>query len=164
MNLNCQRCGTSLRGTPSAPPGAAYCSLGCAALARIPVDADGNFPVNAPLLRLLAIAALYFNQLLFWSVSAFLLRQGKPVPAARLEVVAWICALGVWAGLLLARRAEGVAHRKDHALDLIAAALMLAVVATGTPAEARMPILAGVNATLLAWNFRHVFKSRKAAS
>ena len=44
---------------------------------QIPVDAKGNYPVNAALVTVLAVGFVVFNQLLGWGLVDFMADQGR---------------------------------------------------------------------------------------
>ncbi|HEU5080439.1 MAG TPA: hypothetical protein VFT72_14600 [Opitutaceae bacterium] len=119
------------------------------------MDANGNFPINAHLLRLILVGALYFNQLLVWAVSSVLIHQERLVTAKRLSKVDLILAVAVWVSILVVQKCEHVFRRKDLALALLSAVIMATVVLRDL---SPLPTLAAVNAALLIWNFRSVFR------
>lgn len=159
MSSSCLRCGARMTSLVGA--GTPYCSCGCAALAWIPVDADGNFPINAHLLRLILVGGLFFNQLLVWSVSAWLIHSERLVLAHRMAVADIVLAFAVWLSVLWVQIGESVLRRKDVALDFVTLAILAATVLRG---GSMLPTLAAVNLVLLAWNFRAIFRRAAESS
>jgi hypothetical protein len=74
-----------------------FSSIGAAVRSRIPVDAQGNFPINRTLIAVLGFALALFNQALFWLLAVLIQGQGRPVPAGRFL----LASLGVGAALWL---------------------------------------------------------------
>lgn len=153
MSSSCLRCGARM--TSVAGAAAPYCSCGCAALARIPVDKDGNFPINAHLVRLILVGGLFFNQLLVCSVSAWMIHKERLELAHRMSVAGLVLAVAVWFSVLVVQIGEGVLRRKDVALDFLTLAIFVAIVLRG---GSILPALAVLNGILLLWNFRTIFR------
>lgn len=135
-----------------------YCCAGCALRARVPVDARGNYPVNADLVGALAVGFLYFNQLMDWALGSLVARQGKAILAQRFIFGSVVMAVLVWLGVLFLQRRAGALRGKDY----VVAAVSLTLIVTGVRA---MPvdeaILAGANALVLIWAFRGVFRRKR---
>jgi hypothetical protein len=168
--VTCGHCGVPFKtrggGSDSRTPGRYFCCAGCAMLARVPVDEEGRFPVNAPLVSLLATGFLYFNQLLFWLLAALLAMQGKGVLSARFYWVSAVVAAGVW-GTVAFLQWRGRAARKTDAVALALAlgvhAWMLAV-APGAGGAVAVPSawpMVAANTVLLAWSLRGIRRGRK---
>lgn len=120
-------------------------------LGRIPVDGQGQFPVNAHLVSALATGFLLFNQVLFWLVAVLLVREGKAVPALRFVWMSGGTALAVWLSLAWMLWRE----RTLRAVEMAAMAAGLAGLGWACH---RKPPSAGeaavVSALLAAWVFR----------
>jgi hypothetical protein len=152
----CPTCGLPVRIAPAASSEPAYCCAGCALVARIPVDADGNFPVNTALIGALATGFVLFNQALFWGLSLLLAGEGRPDTA---RVFAWlsVAAGAVGWGMLLVQQ---VRSRGVRATELLVGALTGGLVICGfvsagdgrfvpTPAT-----VLGGSLAYLAWAYR----------
>ncbi len=157
MRVHCHYCGLPFRvrrveeGRPS------YCCTGCAVLARVPVDAAGNYPVNAHLVSALAVGFLYFNQLLMWGLAVLLAREGNADLALRFRWIGVAAAFAVWLSVLWVQRKEGAARGKDYAFSLLVLALLIAGAAGSAH---RGWLLATANAAGLAWSFRGLLRKR----
>lgn len=135
-----------------------FCSAGCAVRARVPVDAQGNYPVNADLIGTLAVGFLYFNQLLDWVLHALVAAQGKAFLAQRFIFAGVVLAVLVWLGVLLLQRRAGPLRGKDYVVAAVSLALIAAAVREVPVAE---NLLAGANALVLIWAFRGVFRRKR---
>jgi hypothetical protein len=148
----CRYCGLPFKVRRVEPGQEYFCCTGCAMLARVPVDSQGQFPVNAHLISALVIAFLFFNQLLFWLLGAVLGRDGtQTVLAQRFGWLAAAMALVVWLTVLVVQRREKAAR----AGDLVVAGLTLGV--HGIAFHVLPPVaayMAGANAFLLVWSSR----------
>ncbi len=120
----CAHCGLPLRGRPPSDGAPRYCCLGCAMVARIPVDEAGQFPVNGALVTALATGFIAFNQILFALLSFLLRAEQKATLAERFAWLSWgtAWALGVVLAVLFWRNG---ARRWDVLLLVLAAALWL---------------------------------------
>jgi hypothetical protein len=136
-----------------------FCCTGCAMLARVPVDAQGQFPVNSHLVFALLTGFFYFNQLLFWILATLLSRDADgTVLALRFGWLAAGTALVVWGTVLLVQLRE----RTARAPDFVVAALVLTTHAIAfriTPPSA--PCMAAANAVLLGWSLRGLLRRRQ---
>jgi hypothetical protein len=156
----CRYCGLPFKVHRVEPGRDYFCCTGCAMLARVPVDADGQFPVNAHLVSALVVGFLYFNQLLFWLLGLLSDRDAAHAAVAtRLHWMAAAAALAVWAGVFWLQRRE----RSGRAADGIVVILVLGVHAlafrTLPPSAACM---AGANAALLLWSARGVLRAKRS--
>jgi hypothetical protein len=166
--VTCGHCGVPFKtrggGRDSRTPGRYFCCTGCAMLARVPVDEEGRFPVNAQLVSLLATGFLYFNQLLFWLLAALLAMQGKGALSARFYWASAAAAAGVWGAVAVLQWRERVARKADViALAFGVCAWMLAIAPNGGSATAVPPAwpMAAANTALIAWNMRGILRGRK---
>lgn len=78
-------------------------STGAAIRSRIPVDAQGNFPINRTLIAVLAFGLALFNQALFWLLAVLIEGQGRPVPAGRFLLASVILGALLWLILAVAQ-------------------------------------------------------------
>lgn len=156
-SVTCRHCGLPFRVSRVEPGKDYFCCTGCAILSRIPVDGRGNYPVNAHLISALALAFLYFNQLLFWAMSVLLAREGRLVLAERFAWIGTGAALCVWLGVVIVQRREGAARRKDILFGALSLLLLLAACRSLPPVA---PLLAAANAVWLVWSFRGVLRKR----
>lgn len=149
--VTCEYCGLPFRVRRSEPGRPVYCCTGCAMLGRIPVDDQGQFPVNGHLVSALVTGFVVFNQLLFWLVAELLVREGRAAQAARFFWLSAGAAGAVWLSLLWLQWRE----REFHTAEKIA---MLAGVAGLGAAYCQRPpppaLLAGLSAALAVWTFR----------
>lgn len=91
-----------------------FSSIGRAVRSRIPVDAQGNFPVNRTLIAVLVFALALFNQALFWLLSVLLGGQGRPITAERFMLGSLALGAVLWVILVVAHvRVAGGCARKD---------------------------------------------------
>jgi hypothetical protein len=158
--VNCRYCGIPFHVRRNEPGQDYFCCSGCALLARVPVDAQGNFPVNAHLVWALALGFLYFNQLLAWAVAALLLREGRAALADRFWWITISAAFAVWLGVFWLQHKEKVARGKDYAFGIICLTLLGAAFVAWPP---RGGLLAAANAIWLGWAFRGLLR-RKVSS
>ena len=159
--VTCLHCGASFRTATSSfrsSPGP-FCSAGCGIAGRIPVDKDGQYPVNAALLSGLAIGLLYFNEILF----ALLARTATAVQPARSvtsEHFLWFSAgLGglVWLGVVVVNLRLNLLRKPDIAVIVP----ILAAIGVACRHFPPAPIeIIGGNAILLAWSTRGLIKKR----
>ncbi|HEY8932831.1 MAG TPA: hypothetical protein VIM44_05925 [Rariglobus sp.] len=128
--------------------------IGRAIASRIPVDAQGNFPINRTLIAVLAFGLALFNQALFWLLAVLIRGQGRPVPADRfLFASVWLGA-ALWLILVvLQTRVTGGGRRNDWLVMLLTGGLLGAGVTTISPGCALMAV-----GLLTAWNLRDLKK------
>ncbi len=157
MKVTCEHCGLPFS-TPRSEPGrAVYCCSGCALAARVPVDAQGQFPVNAALVTALGVGFVFFNQVLFWLLAVLLARD--PDAAANAVRFTWASlGVGVAVGLALAsfQISAGARRTADWAVLVAAAGLLACGVVNAHPGVA-----VGGNALLAAWALRGLMRERK---
>jgi hypothetical protein len=155
----CRYCGLPFKVRRVEPGQDYFCCTGCAILARVPVDADGQFPVNRHLVGALVTGFLYFNQLLFWLLAILLARdEGGALQAGRF---AWLSAGAggvVWLTILIVQLRE----RAARASDFVVAALVLASHALAASVEQpSLTCMAAANALFLLWSLRGVLRRRR---
>lgn len=138
-----------------------FCCTGCAMLARVPVDAQGQFPVNAHLIAALVTGFLYFNQLLFWGLASLL--AGDTSQRVLAERFGWLSAgtaLAVWLVVLSLQIRERTARTSDFVmLALVLGAHALAFRAWPPSALC----MAMSNAAVLLWSSRGLLKRKPRA-
>ena len=118
--------------------------------ARIPVDAQGNFPINATLIATLATGVLFFNQLLFWLLAWILAGRGRDVTAHRCLLGSLVIGLVVW---LILAWAQKWATGGGRLADWLIIALTGVLVGLGAAMETPACQAAGV-ALLIGWSAR----------
>ena len=79
----------------SPAPDGRFASTGEAIRSRIPVDANGNFPVNRTLTGVLVLGVAFFNQVIFWPLAVQLAGRGNEITSAR------FVSASVWLGAVL---------------------------------------------------------------
>jgi hypothetical protein len=153
----CHRCGAPA-GVASAPANRpVFCCAGCLVASQIPVDAKGNYPVNAALVTVLAVGFVVFNQLLGWGLVDFMADQGRARAAA-------LCAFaslgaGAFAGMIAVReqvRGAGGVRVLDSAVVAVAILLVAIGVALGAPGFG-----VTANALLLGWCCRGLLRKKR---
>jgi len=154
-SVTCAYCGLPFKVRRVTPGRAVYCCTGCAVASRIPVDAKGDFPVNAALVSALATGFVYFNQLLFWGLATLLAGEGRTDAAATCARVSWCAGAVTWLVLAVALVRSGPAR----AADLLLLGASLALVVTGW-LMGSLACAAGANGLLLAWSVRGLLKKK----
>ena len=156
MKVVCEHCGLPFSVSRVAPGSAVFCCSGCALAARVPVDANGHFPVNAALVSALGAGFGFFNQALFALLAVLLAREADgAVNAGRF---AWASLLtGVVLAMVLAVFQARVGARRwvDWTVFTACAAMVALGLVTKSPGCA----LAG-NFGLIAWSARGVGRKR----
>ena len=157
----CRYCGLPFKVRRVEPGRDYFCCTGCAMLARVPVDAQGQFPVNAQLVSALVVGFLYFNQVLFWLLSVLLARDDAQVLLA--NRFAWLAAgaaLVVWLSVMLVQLREKSARAGDVAFALAVLAAHGFACRSLPPSSATMAV---ANAVLLLWSARGVLRGKRRA-
>ncbi|MDR0352481.1 MAG: hypothetical protein LBI02_03705 [Opitutaceae bacterium] len=157
----CRYCGQPFKARRVEPGRDYFCCTGCALLARVPVDAKGQFPVNAQLVSALALGFLFFNELLCWLSGVLLTARTDGAAAARFLWIAAALALVTWAGVGIIQLRERAARAAD------VAALALALGAHGWAALREQPpaawLMAAANAGLIGWSLRGIWRRARLA-
>ncbi len=151
----CHHCGRTFRIWRVESGRPVFCCTGCAVVNGIPVDAQGNFPVNATLVSALAAGFVYFNQLLFWVLTALLAGEGKADLAGKTAMVSLLAGAATWlvlTGWLLRASASRIG-------DWVVAGLALAIGIAGWAAGS-LACFAAANGLLLGWSVRGLFKKK----
>jgi hypothetical protein len=157
--LTCKHCGTALRTAagPLPPKQGLFCSAGCGLLGHIPIDKDGQFPVNAALLAGLAIGLLYFNEALFALLARAAVQHARSDTAVWFQWLSSISGGLVWLGVAVVHWRLQLTGKRDKAALLITLAVM------GTSCHQLPPApmeIIGANTILLAWSARGLIKKR----
>lgn len=117
MKVTCEHCGLPFAAVRAKPGRALYCCSGCALAARVPVDANGQFPVNAALVTALGLGFGLFNQLLFWLLAMLVARRDEGLEnAARLAWFSFAVGAAVWAALVVCQAQVGARRGADWVL------------------------------------------------
>lgn len=130
-------------------------------LARVPVDPQGQFPVNGHLISALVTGFFYFNQLLFWLLGLLIARDEAQVSlATRFGWLAAGTAFVVWTAVLVVQLREKSARTGDFIVAGIVLAVHGAAFRVLPPSAACM---AGANALLLLWSMRGLLRRKRPA-
>jgi hypothetical protein len=147
----CDHCGLPFRVTRVRPGQPVYCCSGCALAARVPVDAQGQFPVNGALVTALGVGFVAFNQLLFWLLAVLLVREGQIETAGKLTLASLGAGVAVWGAVVWLQIAVGA----RRGLDLLVMAVAVAALGLAFYSSEPCVALAG-NLGLIAWSLRGV--------
>lgn len=162
ITLECARCGQPL-GSATEPPDEMrppFCSLGCVVRAKVPVDKEGNFPVNRTLGVALAVGFLMFNQLLCWSLVAMAERRDRLSLAHDFERAELITAIFLFVAIVTLQ----LLYRTQRAKEWLLTAVCLALLAKGiSTVPLSGPLLAAANGVILIWSGRGIFQSSARA-
>ena len=156
--VHCEHCGQAFRVSRIEENRDYFCCAGCALRARVPVDTEGNYPVNADLIGALVLGFLYFNQLLDWGLGSLVAWQGKALLAQRFAFGGAVLGVMVWFGVVLLQRRAGPLRGKDYVVAAISLTLIIASVQS-TPLAASL--LAAANALGLTWAFRGIARRKE---
>ena len=127
-----------------------FSCIGSAIARRIPVDAQGNFPINRTLIAVLAFGLALFNQALFWLLAVLIRGQGRPIPADRFLFASVGLGAALWLILVfLQTRVTGGGRRNDWLVLLLTGGLLGVGVGTVSPGCALMAV-----GLLTAWGAR----------
>jgi len=155
----CQHCGQVFTASKKVRKGdETFCNAGCGVRARVPVDAQGNFPVNQHLIAVLSVAFLFFNQVLTASLSALLGHRGRVEISLKLAWISFGLGVLVWLATWVIQKREAVLR----VTDVVFAGLTLAMLgAAAWKTAPRMGLALAAVSILLVWNFRGlVFRQR----
>lgn len=158
MKVVCEHCGLPFSVARVAPGKPAFCCSGCALAARLPVDANGQFPVNAALATALGVGFVFFNQSLFWLLAILLARradEASAVNAGRFEIASLAAGAAVWFALAFFQTGAGARRVVDR--------LWLAVTLAGLGwalATARPELALAANAGLAGWALRGLARKK----
>lgn len=150
MKVVCAHCKLPFSVARVVPGRAVYCCSGCALAARVPVDAQGQFPVNAALLGALGLGFAFFNQALFWLLAVLVARDPEGAAnATRLGWASFGVGWGAWMGLAWSQFQAGA----RRPADVIVGALTLGLWAWAA-LRASLPLAVLANALFAAWALR----------
>ncbi len=153
-DLRCEYSGVPIHVARPQPGRAYFSCTGCAIASRIPVSADGNFPINRTLIGVLALGLVFFNQALFWLLAVLLKGQGKTVVSERFLIGSLAVGGALWLVLAIAQwRATGGGRATDWLVIGVTGALGAAGVVAVSPGC----MLAAVT-LLAAWGVRGLGK------
>lgn len=147
----CDHCGLPFRVARVRPGQPVYCCSGCALAARVPVDAQGQFPVNGALVTALGVGFVAFNQLLFWLLAVLLVREGQIETAGKLTLASLGAGVAVWGAVVWLQIAVGARRGLDLLVMAVAASALGLAIYSSEPCVA----LVG-NLGLIAWSLRGV--------
>ena len=158
MKVICEHCALPFSVTRLAPGRPVYCCSGCALAARVPVDAQGQFPVNAALGAALTLAFVGFNQVLFWLLSTLLAREADSWVNAVRFGWASLCTAGLfWVVVAATQWRLGARSGADTAILFLSGSGMITGLLTTSPAYAAL-----ANLVLAAWSLRGLRRKRLA--
>ncbi|MDF3058332.1 MAG: hypothetical protein K0R17_2547 [Rariglobus sp.] len=127
-----------------------YSCTGSFLASRIPVDENGNFPINRTLIAVLAGGLLFFNQGLFWLLAELLAGQGRDVVANRFLVASLAVGAGLWLVLTLVQaKATGGGRMSDWLVVALTGGLGAAGLLAKSPACLVAAVL-----LLMVWGLR----------
>lgn len=149
--VQCQYCGLPFRVRRIEAGRAYYCCSGCALVSRLPPGGvEGRYPVVPLLVAGLAVAFMYFNEVLFWTLALEIAREHRPETALAFARLSTGLGFLVWAALVFGLGRAAV-NRWSDAL-MMAATGALVVTAIWPPLSAGG--IAGANAALGLWVVR----------
>lgn len=151
----CDHCGRAIRVRRVDEKRDYFCCAGCALRARVPIDREGNYPVNGALVSALVVGFLYFNQLLDWGLAALVAHQGKAGLAQRFTAGGATLAIMVWLGLVWLEFRAGPPRGKDLLVGAVTLALIVSSFRSVPPS---LGLCVSANAVLLVWVFRGIFR------
>jgi hypothetical protein len=146
--VQCEYCGLPFNVRRIEPGHRYFCCSGCALISRLPPGGvEGRYPVVPALIAALVAFVLFFNEVLFWSLSLEVGREGRLETAhllarvsAELGAVMWLAlAAGLW---------SAVTRRLVDALLTVVTGALIGV-AFWPPLSAGW--LVGANAALALW-------------
>jgi len=157
MKVTCEHCGLPFAVARATPGRALYCCSGCALAARVPVDASGQFPVNATLVTALGLGFGLFNQLLFWLLAVLVARRDEGLEnAERLALVSFAIGAAVWAALVLCQARVGARRLADGVLAAASGAGLAWAWSVATPGLAF-----AANGLLALWALRGLRRGKR---
>ena len=153
--VSCHYCGLPFNAVRVQPGREYFCCSGCALASRVPVDEDGKFPVNPPLVAAMAVGFLFFNQLLFWLLETLLVREGRQAVAGRFEEASLALGGIAWIALAVVQWRLGARRWVDALAVALTAGLMAGAFSGGSLACA-----SSATAALVVWSTRGVLKKK----
>ena len=153
----CRWCGNASAATRGTVPDDTFCCAGCALRARIPIDADGQFPVNGQLTSVLVTGFLYFNELLFWALGTLGAEKLGAELSQRMSWVAAGAALAVWLAVGIIQRREKCGGPRDAVVSgLVLGVHLVSLFFSDRPGLC----MAVANAGLLVWSTRGLLSKK----
>jgi hypothetical protein len=111
-----------------------FTGIGNAVANRIPVDAQGNFPINRVLIAVLTFGVAFFNQGLFWLLAVLLQSQERLALAGRFLWASLGLGAALWAILLVVHLSvTGGGSRKDLLVVMLTGVVVAAGLVTASP-------------------------------
>ena len=151
----CHHCGLPFKAVCVQPGRRYFYCSGCAIASRVPVDANGKFPVNTGVVTALAVGFTFFNQLLFWLLAVLLVREERLEIAGRFAAASLIAGVLIWIALIVVQWRMGARRTVDGVVLL----LTLGLAGTGVAMESPACVAAG-NAALVAWGLRGLLNKK----
>lgn len=149
-NLRCHHSGAPIQVARPQPGRAYFSCTACAIADRIPVDAEGNYPITRALVAVLVAAVVFFNQALFWFLTFSLTRQNRMIAAERFVFTSLALGGALWLVSAIAQwRATGGGRWTDRLVVVLTGLLSAAGVIVGSPG-----CLVGSVLLLTAWGLR----------
>lgn len=158
MKVICEHCGLPFSVARLAPGRAVYCCSGCALAARVPVDSNGQFPVNAALVTALGVGFVFFNQVLFWLLAILLARQAgvdAALNSGRFAFASLAVGVAVWLALAIFQLRAGARRMLDWLVLALTLGGIGAAFADGNPAAAAL-----ANGVFAAWALRGLARKK----
>lgn len=148
--LHCEYSGVPIHVARPQPGRKYFSCIGCALASRVPVDEQGNFPINRTLIAVLLGGLVIFNQGLFWLLAWLLAGQGRQVVSDRFVVASLAVGGAMWFLLVVTQwRATGGGRWTDWLVVQLTAVLL----AFGVVMQSPGCVLAAV-ITVVAWGAR----------
>ncbi|MBW8780538.1 MAG: hypothetical protein JF599_01430 [Verrucomicrobia bacterium] len=151
----CHYCGLPFSAVRVQPGRDYFCCSGCAIASRVPVDAQGRFPVNPTLLAALGLGFVLFNELLCWLFAVLLVREGRTEVAVRLVMGSLALGVASWGALVVVQWRAGARRWVDVSVVGLLGGVLVAGLQTRSPAC----VVAG-NLALVAWSLRGFLKQK----
>lgn len=136
--------------------GGTFCCTGCALVGRVPVDSEGQFPINLHVIAGLTVGVLVFNQLLFAGLGTQLSARQRPL-GGRFLTLSAVLAFVVWAAMIGVQRYEKAGRRRDLLVSALTLFVLISCFHGVAPAVWTMLI---ANVALLVWHSRGLFRRR----
>jgi hypothetical protein len=160
MKVICTHCSLPFSVRRVVPEQPIYCCSGCALAARVPVDAEGNYPINAAAVTATSLAFVAFNQGLFWMMALLLGRAVEPgtaqvMNAVRFTWASFVVAVLLWGALAVLQARVGARRGVDGLMVLFSGAMI------GYGALCSSPVYALIgNGLLSAWALRGLRRAK----
>lgn len=120
------------------------------------MDEKGQYPVNGALICALAICFVFFNQLLFWAVSALVGSDGRIGLAAKLAWGSAAAGLACWLLVVAAQGANRTLSRRDVAVAVLTLAILVSAFRVAPPPLGQM---VAANTAVLVWACRGLLRA-----